>query len=95
MLNRALAMGKKPSAGRQRKMWVATEKLPRSPGLFPTGCYGKQPVATVVTAFDRPCVLPLLCVATRSHTPGMLPPKRLVRRAQERFRCSRDFHHGL
>ena len=25
-------MGKKPSAGRQRQMWVATEKLPRSPG---------------------------------------------------------------
>ena len=27
-----MAMGKKPSAGRQRKMWVAAEKLPRSPG---------------------------------------------------------------
>ena len=25
-------MGKKPSAGRQRQLWVATEKLPRSPG---------------------------------------------------------------
>ena len=25
-------MGKKPSAGRYRKMWVAAEKLPRSPG---------------------------------------------------------------
>ena len=49
----------------------------------------------VVTAFDRPCVLPLLCVAIGSHTPGMLPPLRLVRRAQERSRCSRDFHHGL
>ena len=35
------------------------------------------------------------CVAIGSHTPGMLPPKRLVRRAQERSRCSRDFHHGL
>ena len=27
-----MAMGKKPSAGLQRKMWVAAEKLPRSPG---------------------------------------------------------------
>ena len=27
-----MSMGKKPSAGRQRQMWVATEKLPRSPG---------------------------------------------------------------
>ena len=27
-----MAMGKKPSAGRQRKMWVAAQKLPRSPG---------------------------------------------------------------
>ena len=25
-------MGKKPSAGRQRGMWVATQKLPGSPG---------------------------------------------------------------
>ena len=53
-----------------------------------------QPVAKVVTAFDRPCI-PADCVAIGSHTPGMLPPKRLVRRAQERSRCSRDFHHGL
>ena len=35
------------------------------------------------------------CVATRSHTPGVLPPLRLVRRAQERSRCSRDFHYRL
>ena len=27
-----MAMGKKPSGGRQRGMWVATQKLPRSPG---------------------------------------------------------------
>ena len=27
-----MAMGKKPSGGPQRKMWVPTEKLPRSPG---------------------------------------------------------------
>ena len=53
-----------------------------------------QPVAKVVTAFDRPCI-PADCVAIGSHTPGMLPPLRLVRRAQERSRCSRDFHHGL
>ena len=33
---------------------------------------GYQPVAKVVTAFDRPCI-PADCVATRSHTPGMLP----------------------
>ena len=38
-----------------------------------------QPVAKVVTAFDRPCI-PADCVAIGSHTPGMLPPKRLVRR---------------
>ena len=30
-----------------------------------------QPVAKVATAFDRPCI-PADCVATRSHTPGML-----------------------
>ncbi len=35
------------------------------------------------------------CVTTRSHTPGYAPSSRLVRRAQERSRCSRDFHHGL
>ena len=27
-----MAMGKKPSSRRQRGMWVATQKLPRSPG---------------------------------------------------------------
>ena len=27
-----MAMGRKPSGGRQRGMWVATQKLPRSPG---------------------------------------------------------------
>ena len=27
-----MAMGKKPSSSRQRGMWVATQKLPRSPG---------------------------------------------------------------
>ena len=35
-----------------------------------------QPVAKVVTAFDRPCI-PADCVATRSHTPGMLPHRAL------------------
>ena len=27
-----MSMGKKPSDGRQQQMWVATEKLPQSPG---------------------------------------------------------------
>ncbi len=36
----------------------------------------QQPVAKVVTAFDRPCI-PADCVATRSHTPGMLPHRAL------------------
>ena len=27
-----MAMGKKPSSRRQRGLWVATQKLPRSPG---------------------------------------------------------------
>ena len=35
-----------------------------------------QPVAKVVTAFDRPCI-PADYVATRSHTPGMLPHRAL------------------
>ena len=35
-----------------------------------------QPVAKVVTAFDRPCI-PADCVAIRSHTPGMLPHRAL------------------
>ena len=35
-----------------------------------------QPVAKVVTAFDRPCV-PADCVAIGSHTPGMLPHRAL------------------
>ena len=70
--------------------WPPTTALP--------GCGASvspyQPVVKVVTAFDRPCI-PADCVAIGSHTPGMLPPLRLVRRAQERSRCSRDFHHGL
>ena len=35
-----------------------------------------QPVAKVVTAFDRVCI-PADCVAPRSHTPGMLPQSAL------------------
>ena len=42
--------------------------------ITPTQRY--QPVAKVVTAFDRPCI-PADCVATRSHTPGMLPHRAL------------------
>ena len=39
-----------------------------------TGCY--QPVAKVVTAFDRVCI-PADCVAPRSHIPDMLPQSAL------------------
>ena len=35
-----------------------------------------QPVAKVITAFDRPCI-PADGVAIRSHTPGMLPNRAL------------------
>ena len=34
-------------------------------------------------------------VAIRAHTPGMHPNRALSGGAQERSRCSRDFHHGL
>ncbi len=37
---------------------------------------GYQPVAKVVTAFDRPCI-PADCVAIRAHTPGMHPNRAL------------------
>ena len=40
------------------------------------GPEGQQPVAKVVTAFDRPCI-PADCVAIGSHTPGMLPHRAL------------------
>ena len=40
------------------------------------GSYLYQPVAKVLPAFDRPCI-PADCVATRSHTPGMLPHRAL------------------
>ena len=77
--------------GRQYRLRVHRSQ---NVGVKLIGRFLKQPVAKVVTAFDRPCI-PADCVAIGSHTPGMLPPKRLVRRAQERSRCSRDFHHGL
>ena len=53
-----------------------TSSCPWSPGDgFPaTGLY--QPVAKVVTAFDRPCI-PADCVAIRAHTPGMHPNRAL------------------
>ena len=35
-----------------------------------------QPVAKVITAFDRPCI-PADCVAIRAHTPGMHPNRAL------------------
>ena len=63
-----------------RKDWfVMGDSIPkhsqvveRLVGLTPR----QQPVAKVVTAFDRPCI-PADCVATRSHTPGMLPHRAL------------------
>ena len=62
--------------------------------IIPIFCGPYQPVAKVVTAFDRPCT-GADCVALRSHMVQYAPSERLVRRAQERSRCSRDFHHGL
>ena len=54
----------------------------------------QQLVANVVTAFDRPCIVRgLRCY--RLTFSRQAPSSRLVRRAQDRSRCSRDFHHGL
>ena len=41
-----------------------------------TSSSAQQPVAKVVTAFDRPCI-PADCVAIGSHTPRMLPHRAL------------------
>ena len=53
-----------------------------------------QPVVKVLTAFDRPYIVRgRRCDRLTDSRYARL--SRLVRRAQERSRCSRDFHHGL
>ena len=47
---------------------LSRPRLPERHETFNTDC--QQPVAKVVTAFDRPCT-GADCVAIRAHTPGM------------------------
>ena len=70
--------------------WPPTTALPGCDASVPP----YQSVVKVVTAFDRPCIVRGLRCYRLTYS-RYAPSSRLVRRAQERSRCSRDFHHGL
>ena len=75
----------------QRELLLQLDTLEKS-SQDNEGFFGK--VAKVVTAFDRPCIPAELRCDSGTYS-RYAPESRLVRRAQERSRCSRDFRHGL